>query len=229
MSLATISIVGNLAKEPELFLFSTGRKKTTLLVAVNSFNKIKQEKRTDYYRVETWDKLADLANTYLHKGNQVAVSGKIALEKWVDREGKDRITPTVQANQLAFPPRNKPANSELSEVNSRDASTGSDLDAVPLEEAGTVEEEVQTAPLPPVEKSYESRSTHDSSPGDSPTKPSMMIDPSPLKGTVVSLPPDDLETTSLEDDGDDDHESDSGDQLDDDDDDDEVEHQKLSA
>lgn len=110
MSLANISIVGNLAREPEQFHFDTGRTKTTLLVAVNSFNKVRKEKTTDFYRVETWDRLAELAKDYLHKGNQVAVSGRLALERWVDREGKDRVTPTVQANQLAFPPRSRPDN-----------------------------------------------------------------------------------------------------------------------
>lgn len=108
MSLANISIVGNLAKEPEQFQFASGRTKTTLFVAVSSFNKVRKEKTTDYYRVETWDRLAELANEYLKKGNQVAVSGRIAMEKWVDREGKDRVTPTVQANQLALPPRYRP-------------------------------------------------------------------------------------------------------------------------
>lgn len=108
MSLANISIVGNLAREPEQFQFASGRTKTTLFVAVSSFNKIRKEKTTDFYRVETWDRLAELANEYLKKGNQVAVSGRIAMEKWVDREGKDRVTPTVQANQLALPPRFRP-------------------------------------------------------------------------------------------------------------------------
>lgn len=108
MSLANISIVGNLARDPEQFQFASGRSKTTLTIAVNSFNKIKKEKTTDFYRVETWDRLADLAISYLHKGNQVTVSGRLALEKWIDREGKQRITPTVSANQLAFPPRLKP-------------------------------------------------------------------------------------------------------------------------
>ncbi len=108
MSLANISIVGNLARAPEQFQFANGRSKTTLVIAVNSFNKIRKEKSTDFYRVETWDRLADLAINYLKKGNQVTVSGRLALEKWTDREGKDRVTPTVQANQLAFPPRLRP-------------------------------------------------------------------------------------------------------------------------
>lgn len=208
MSLATISIVGNLAKEPELFNLSNGQKKTTLVLAVNSFKteKNKKEKRTDYYKVETWDRLADLANTYLHKGNQVTVSGKFVMEKWVDREGNSRITPLVHANQLAFPPRLRPSDSEprRSEVISRDASAGSVLDAVPLE-AGMVQDEVQTAPRPAVENS----DTYSDEPGnsdesvdedadgestyDKPDDDSEVAIAS-LDGTVVSVPPDEEPT-----------------------------------
>jgi single-strand DNA-binding protein len=211
MSLATISIVGNLAKEPELFNLSNGQRKTTLVLAVNSFKteRNKREKRTDYYKVETWDRLADLANTYLQKGNQVTVSGKFAMEKWVDREGNSRITPTVQANQLAFPPRLRSFESEpnrRSEVISRDASAGTVLDAVPLE-AGMVQDEVQTAPRPAVENSeshseepgnFDEReeenadgaSNHDE-PDDDDGSESVLA---ALDGTVVSVPPDDEPT-----------------------------------
>lgn len=108
MSLANISIVGNLAREPERHQFTSGRVKTTLVVAVNGFNAIRKEKTTDFYRVEIWDRLGELARNYLKKGNQVAVSGKLGYERWTDRDGKDRITPCVQANQLALPPRLKP-------------------------------------------------------------------------------------------------------------------------
>ncbi len=108
MSLANISIVGNLAREPEQHEFANGHKKTTLTIAVNSFNNRRKEKTTDFYRVETWDRLGELAKSYLHKGNQVTVSGRLDLEKWTDRDGKSRVTPTVQATQLAFPQRLKP-------------------------------------------------------------------------------------------------------------------------
>lgn len=207
MSLATISIVGNLAKDPELFNLSNGQKKTTLVLAVNSFKteKNKKEKRTDYYKVETWDRLADLANTYLHKGNQVTVSGKFVMEKWVDREGNSRITPIVHANQLAFPPRLRPSDSEpsrrRSEVISRDASAGSVLDAVPLE-AGMVQDEVQTAPRPAVENSdtysdepgnsgdYVDENADGESTFDEPDdNPEIAL--ATLDGTLVSDPPDD--------------------------------------
>ncbi|CAN5599307.1 hypothetical protein BH11CYA1_BH11CYA1_39900 [soil metagenome] len=135
MSLANVSLVGNLVKAPEQIQFSSGRIKTTLVVAVNSSNKsganksstknddgsksdssignnlAKDTATADFYRVETWGKLAELASKYLTKGNQVTVSGKLTLDHWTDKHGANRITPVVEANQLSLPP--KPKSSEF--------------------------------------------------------------------------------------------------------------------
>lgn len=103
MSLASISLVGNLVKDPEQFHFTSGRVKTTLIVAVNTFNKVRKERSADFYKVETWDKLAELSVTYLKRGNQIGVTGRLVMERWIDRDGRDRTTPTVHASQLALP------------------------------------------------------------------------------------------------------------------------------
>jgi len=108
MSLANISIVGNLVKTPELMHFSSGRKKTTLVVAVNCYGRPNRGgDAADFYKVETWGKLADLAGQYLAKGNQVGISGRLSFDRWTDREGKQRTTPVVEASQLSFPQRLK--------------------------------------------------------------------------------------------------------------------------
>jgi single-strand DNA-binding protein len=107
MSLANISIVGNLVKPPEQMHFSSGRVKTTLVVAVNSFGRPNRGgDSADFYKVETWGKLAELAGQHLAKGNQVAVCGRLMFDRWTDREGKPRVTPIVEANQLSLPTRN---------------------------------------------------------------------------------------------------------------------------
>jgi single stranded DNA-binding protein len=136
MSLANVSLVGNLVKAPEQIQFSSGRIKTTLVVAVNGTNKSGASKSgakntdgdksdrldgndpnkgntvtADFYRVETWGKLAELASKYLTKGNQVTVSGKLTLDHWTDKHGANRITPVVEASQLSLPP--KPKSSEF--------------------------------------------------------------------------------------------------------------------
>jgi single-strand DNA-binding protein len=113
MSLANVSIVGNLTRIPEQTFFVSGRTKTTLMVAVNRPDRNKQSQSqsqaqgttADFYKVETWGKLAESAAKFLDKGNQVTVTGRLVLDHWTDKNGKDRVTPVVEANQLAFPPR----------------------------------------------------------------------------------------------------------------------------
>lgn len=106
MSLANISIVGNLVRPPDVVTFTSGRVKTTLVVAVNTYTKDKGEV-ADYYKVETWGKLAELAGKYLLKGNQVTVTGRLRMEHWKDKNEIQRVTPVVKAEQLSFPPRLK--------------------------------------------------------------------------------------------------------------------------
>jgi single-strand DNA-binding protein len=107
MSLANVSIVGNLTRQPEQTFFSAERVKTTLIVAVNTPSRSSKAegKTADFYKVETWGKLANLAALYLTKGSQVTVSGRLVLDHWMDKQGKERITPVVEASQLAFPPK----------------------------------------------------------------------------------------------------------------------------
>jgi single-strand DNA-binding protein len=110
MSLANVSLVGNLVKAPEQIQFSSGRTKTTLVLAVNGSGKASGKTNTaDFYRVETWGKLADLAAKYLNKGNQVSVSGRLVMDHWTDKHGANRVTPVVEANQLSLPPKPKDA------------------------------------------------------------------------------------------------------------------------
>lgn len=113
MSLANISIVGNLVKPPDQMHFSSGRVKTTLVVAVNSYGRPNRGgDSADFYKVETWGKLADLAAQYLNKGNQVAVSGRLLFDRWTDKQGQSRVTPVVEAAQLSLPARLKVVDSQ---------------------------------------------------------------------------------------------------------------------
>lgn len=118
MSLANISLVGNLVRAPERIEFSSGRVKTTLVVAVNNFvrasGKSDKANSADFYKVETWGKLAELAAKCLYKGNQITVTGRLIMDHWTDKHGSNRITPVVEASQLSLPPkRNSDSNTEI--------------------------------------------------------------------------------------------------------------------
>lgn len=108
MNMINVTLVGNLVKAPEQHSFASGRVKTTMRIAVSSPGRQKDddtEPGADFYRVEVWGKLAELAAKYLQKGQQVGVSGRLIMEHWKDKEGRDRLTPVVAATQLQFPPR----------------------------------------------------------------------------------------------------------------------------
>ncbi len=108
MNMINVTLVGNLVKAPEQFRFPSGKIKTTMRIAVTNPSRNKEEgtdPNSDFYRIELWGKLAELASRYLLKGHQVGVSGRLIMEHWVDREGKERLTPVVAATQLQFPPR----------------------------------------------------------------------------------------------------------------------------
>lgn len=107
MSLVNISVVGNLVRPPELREYNGGKQKTTLVVAIKTPARLKaagDNWDTEFYRIETWGRLAEIAHKYLEKGHHVGATGRLVLEKWQDKEGRDRVTPVVKADQISLPP-----------------------------------------------------------------------------------------------------------------------------
>lgn len=107
MSMSSIILVGNLVKAPETFNFASGKSKTSIVLAVNGVRRTTDNEppQADFYKVELWGKQAELAARYLTKGSQVTVNGRLCLQRWTDRNGQDRMTPVVSANQISLPPK----------------------------------------------------------------------------------------------------------------------------
>src|SRR5690242_10888177 len=95
MSLANISIVGNLVRQPEQVCLPSGRVKTTFVVAVSKRPKHGEKNASDFYTVVAWQRLGEVAGEFLSVGNQVTVCGRLVLDNWTDRQGRIRVTPVV--------------------------------------------------------------------------------------------------------------------------------------
>jgi single-strand DNA-binding protein len=97
-------IVGTLGKDPEHRYMPNGNAVCNLSVATSEQWKDKQsgekQERTDWHRVSMFGKLADIAAEYLRKGSQVYLEGKIQTRKWQDKEGKDRYSTEIVADQM---------------------------------------------------------------------------------------------------------------------------------
>lgn len=99
-----VILVGNLGNEPDTKYMPSGSAVTNISVATNESWKDKetgeQVDRTEWHRVAMFNRLAEIAGEYLHKGSQVYIEGRIRTRKWQDKEGQDRYTTEIVADQM---------------------------------------------------------------------------------------------------------------------------------
>jgi single-strand DNA-binding protein len=99
-----VIIVGNLGQDPETRYMPSGSAVTNFTVATNESWKDKQtgeqKDRTEWHRVAMFNRLAEIAAEYLRKGSQVYIEGKLRTRKWQGKDGNDRYTTEIIADEM---------------------------------------------------------------------------------------------------------------------------------
>jgi single-strand DNA-binding protein len=99
-----VILVGNLGADPETRYTASGSAITNIRVATTEAWKDKQsgeqQERTEWHRVVFFNRLAEIAGEYLRKGSQVYVEGTLRTRKWQDKDGQDRYTTEIVANEM---------------------------------------------------------------------------------------------------------------------------------
>ena len=99
-----VILVGNLGADPDTRYMPSGKAVTNIRIATSESWKDKQtgdmQERTEWHSIVMYDKLGEIAAEYLRKGSQVYIEGKIRTRKWQDKEGKDRYTTEIIADQM---------------------------------------------------------------------------------------------------------------------------------
>ena len=99
-----VIIVGNLGADPDSRAMPSGNAVTNISVATseswNDRDSGEKKEKTEWHRVVFFNRLAEIAAQYLKKGSQVYVEGKLQTRKWEDKEGNERWTTEVVANQM---------------------------------------------------------------------------------------------------------------------------------
>lgn len=97
-------LVGNLGADPEVRYSPSGAAVTNIRIATSEVWRDKQsgeqQERTEWHRIVFFGKLAEIAGEYLKKGQQVYVEGRLQTRKWQDRDGNDRFTTEIVANEM---------------------------------------------------------------------------------------------------------------------------------
>lgn len=102
-SLNRFEVIGNLGKDPEMRYTPSGHAVTQFNVAASdSYTNAAGEKveKTEWFTIVAWRKLAEICNQYLNKGQKVYISGKIQNEKYTDKDGVERYTYKVVADDM---------------------------------------------------------------------------------------------------------------------------------
>ena len=99
-----VILVGNLGNDPDVKYTQGGAAVTTISVATSESWKDKQtgqmQDRTEWHRVKFFGKLAEIAGEYLRKGSQVYVEGSLRTDKYTDKNGIERYTTDIIANEM---------------------------------------------------------------------------------------------------------------------------------
>lgn len=98
-----VFLIGRVGQDPEARTTTGGASVTKFTVATSEKFKTKDgEKReiTEWHTVRCWRHTADFAGNYIKKGMLVSVEGKIHTETWTDKDGNDRRSTLVEADEV---------------------------------------------------------------------------------------------------------------------------------
>jgi single-strand DNA-binding protein len=103
-SVNKVIIVGNLGRDPEMRSFPSGDRVANVTIATTDRWKDKtsgeMKEATEWHRVVFNGRLAEIAGEYLRKGSQVYVEGSLRTRKWTDKDGIDKYTTEIRADQM---------------------------------------------------------------------------------------------------------------------------------
>ena len=99
-----VILVGNLGNDPEVRATTSGSRVATISIATSESWTDKttgqKQEKTEWHRVVFFNRLAEIVEQYLKKGSQVYVEGRLQTRKWQDKDGQDKYTTEVVANEM---------------------------------------------------------------------------------------------------------------------------------
>ena len=103
-SINKVIIVGNLGKDPEMRSFPNGDQIANVSIATTDRWKDKtsgeMKEATEWHRINFNGRLAEIVGQYLKKGSQVYVEGSLRTRKWTDKDGVEKFTTEIRADQM---------------------------------------------------------------------------------------------------------------------------------
>ena len=103
-SVNKVMLLGNLGRDPEVRTFPNGDSVCNFSIATSTSWKDKasgeKKEKTEWHNIVMYRKLAEIAGEYLKKGSSVFVEGSLQTRKWQTKDGQDRYTTQISADNM---------------------------------------------------------------------------------------------------------------------------------
>jgi single-strand DNA-binding protein len=98
-----VILIGRLGADPEVRYTPDGTMVANLRLATNEYRKDKSGERidrTEWHRIVTFGKLAEICQSYLSKGKLTYIEGRLQTRSWEDKDGIKRSTTEIVASSM---------------------------------------------------------------------------------------------------------------------------------
>jgi single-strand DNA-binding protein len=99
-----VILIGNLGNDPVVRCTPSGSKVANVNLATSETWRDKQsgelQDRTEWHHVVFFNRLAEIVGEYLRKGSKIYVEGTLRTRKWTDKNGIERYTTEIIANEM---------------------------------------------------------------------------------------------------------------------------------
>ena len=100
-----VILVGRLGKDPEVRHLESGAVVANFPIATSEVYKDKngnRQEQTEWHNIVLWRGLAEIAEKYLSKGNQIYIEGKLRTRSWQDKEGITKYTTEIIGDNMTM-------------------------------------------------------------------------------------------------------------------------------
>lgn len=98
-----VQLIGHVGNDPEVQILESGSKLVRLSLATNENYTNKEGERvtkTEWHNVVAWNKTAELIESYVTKGKEIGIDGKLTSRNWEDKDGNKRYITEVICNEI---------------------------------------------------------------------------------------------------------------------------------
>ena len=92
-----VILAGNLTRDPEIRYTQSGKSVTKFTLAVNN---PRNKEETTFVDIIAWDRLGETCNTYLKKGSNALVEGRLVIRNYDDKDGNKRKATEVVIDNM---------------------------------------------------------------------------------------------------------------------------------